>query len=147
MQPPLYKVSRGKSEVYLKDQSALEDYLIQMGVDGAVLRLGSGEEVGGQDLARVVEDARQVRRVLCRLVALIAKPRIVNEQVARVLALDKDPVRPAPAEHPVFRDQHDRETVAPHDRGEIAGRKLLLHRDDAEPVRLLSVIVLGHLLE
>jgi DNA gyrase subunit B len=38
-QPPLYKVSRGKSEVYLKDQTALEDYLIDQGVEGAVLRL------------------------------------------------------------------------------------------------------------
>jgi DNA gyrase subunit B len=63
-QPPLYKVSRGKSEVYLKDQPALEDYLIQQGVDGAVLRLGSGEEIGGQDLARVVEEARGIRRTL-----------------------------------------------------------------------------------
>ncbi|NNF91180.1 MAG: DNA topoisomerase (ATP-hydrolyzing) subunit B, partial [Boseongicola sp.] len=63
-QPPLYKVARGKSEVYLKDQGALDDYLIQMGIDGAVLRLGSGEEIVGQDLARVVDEARQVRRVL-----------------------------------------------------------------------------------
>ncbi len=63
-QPPLFKVSRGKSEVYLKDQPALEDYLIQMGIDGATLRLGNGEELAGQDLARVVEDARQVRRIL-----------------------------------------------------------------------------------
>ncbi len=63
-QPPLYKVSRGKSEVYLKDQTALEDYLIQQGVEGAVLRLASGEEIVGQDLARVVEEARQVRRVI-----------------------------------------------------------------------------------
>ncbi|WP_413718970.1 DNA topoisomerase (ATP-hydrolyzing) subunit B [Silicimonas sp. MF1-12-2] len=63
-QPPLYKVARGKSEVYLKDQVALDDYLIQMGVEGAVLRLGSGEEIVGQDLGRVVEEARQVRRVL-----------------------------------------------------------------------------------
>ena len=63
-QPPLYKVARGKSEVYLKDQAALDDYLIEMGVDGAVLRLSSGEEIVGQDLIRVVEEARQVRRVL-----------------------------------------------------------------------------------
>ncbi|MGO4917562.1 DNA topoisomerase (ATP-hydrolyzing) subunit B [Pseudogemmobacter sp. W21_MBD1_M6] len=63
-EPPLYKVARGKSEVYLKDQMALDDYLIQMGVDGAVLRLGSGEELIGQDLARVVEEARSVRRSL-----------------------------------------------------------------------------------
>jgi DNA gyrase subunit B len=63
-QPPLYKVSRGKSEVYLKDQTALDDYLIQMGIEGAVLRLLSGEEIVGQDLARVVEEARQMKRVL-----------------------------------------------------------------------------------
>lgn len=63
-QPPLYKVWRGKSEVYLKDQAALDDYLIQQGVDGAVLRLGSGEEIVGQDLTRVVEEARQLKRVL-----------------------------------------------------------------------------------
>lgn len=63
-QPPLYKVSRGKSEVYLKDQAALDDYLINQGVEGAVLKLGSGEEIIGQDLTRVVDEARQLKRVL-----------------------------------------------------------------------------------
>ncbi len=63
-QPPLFKVSRGKSEVYLKDQAALEDYLINQGIEGAVLKLGSGEEIVGQDLARVVDEARQLKRVL-----------------------------------------------------------------------------------
>ncbi|MBC7154391.1 MAG: DNA gyrase subunit B, partial [Rhodobacteraceae bacterium] len=63
-QPPLYKVARGKSEVYLKDQAALENYLIAQGVEGAMLRLGTGEEIAGPDLARVVEEARVVRRHL-----------------------------------------------------------------------------------
>ncbi|MCL7466492.1 DNA topoisomerase (ATP-hydrolyzing) subunit B [Phaeovulum sp. NW3] len=63
-QPPLFKVARGKSEVYLKDQAALEDFLIHQGVDGAILRLGNGEEITGADLARVVEEARVVRRIL-----------------------------------------------------------------------------------
>ncbi|WP_286760291.1 MULTISPECIES: DNA topoisomerase (ATP-hydrolyzing) subunit B [Sulfitobacter] len=63
-QPPLYKVSRGKSEVYLKDQAAMEDYLIQQGIEGAMLKQGNGEEITGQDLARVVDLARQMRRVL-----------------------------------------------------------------------------------
>ncbi|MEM1363084.1 MAG: DNA topoisomerase (ATP-hydrolyzing) subunit B [Pseudomonadota bacterium] len=63
-QPPLYKVSRGRSEQYLKDQGALEDYLISSGVDGAVLRLGSGEEIAGADLERVVGEARAVRRII-----------------------------------------------------------------------------------
>ncbi|SHI83805.1 DNA gyrase subunit B [Palleronia salina] len=63
-QPPLYKVMRGKSEVYLKDEASLEDYLIQQGVDGAVLRLKDGQEIAGNDLLRVVEEARTVRRIL-----------------------------------------------------------------------------------
>jgi len=63
-QPPLFKVMRGKSEVYLKDQASLDDYLIQQGVEGAILRLASGEEITGQDLARIVEEARQAKRVL-----------------------------------------------------------------------------------
>jgi DNA gyrase subunit B len=63
-QPPLYKVARGRSEVYLKDQAALDEYLIQQGIDGAVLRLGDGSEMAGSDLLRVVEEARQLRRVL-----------------------------------------------------------------------------------
>ena len=63
-QPPLYKVTRGKSEVYLKDEAAMEEYLIAQGIEGAMLRQGNGEEITGQDLARVVEMARQLRRVL-----------------------------------------------------------------------------------
>ena len=63
-QPPLYKVGRGRSEVYLKNEAALEDHLIQQGVEGASLRLASGEEIIGNDLARVVEEARAARRIL-----------------------------------------------------------------------------------
>jgi DNA gyrase subunit B len=63
-QPPLFKVARGRSEVYVKDQAALDDYLIQQGVDGAHLTLGSGEVITGQDLVRVIDDARQLKRVL-----------------------------------------------------------------------------------
>ncbi|CUH79759.1 DNA topoisomerase (ATP-hydrolyzing) subunit B [Tropicibacter naphthalenivorans] len=63
-QPPLYKVARGKSEVYLKDQTALEDYLIEQGTDNAQLKLGHGEVIAGQDLIRVIEEARQLKRVL-----------------------------------------------------------------------------------
>jgi DNA gyrase subunit B len=66
-QPPLYKVSRGKSEQYLKDERALEDYLISTGVEEAVLRLTSGEERAGPDLQRLVEEARSIRNILSGL--------------------------------------------------------------------------------
>jgi DNA gyrase subunit B len=63
-QPPLYKVTRGKSEQYLKDDRALEDYLIAGGLDEAVLRPATGEERAGQDLRRLVEEARIIRNIL-----------------------------------------------------------------------------------
>ncbi len=63
-QPPLYKVTKGKSQQYLKDERALEDYLVAAGTDGAVLRLAMGEERAGADLRALVEEARIVRQVL-----------------------------------------------------------------------------------
>jgi len=63
-QPPLFKVSRGKSEVYVKDQNALDDYLVDQGIDGSVLCLINGEEIAGADLSRVVEGARNFKRIL-----------------------------------------------------------------------------------
>ena len=92
-QPPLYKVARGKSEVYLKDQAALDDYLVAQGADGALLRLGSGAELAGADLLRVVEEARAVKRSLDLYPAHV--PRTLLEQAAvagtfRQGALDGD---------------------------------------------------------
>jgi len=66
-QPPLYKVTRGKSQQYLKDERALEDYLIEQGVDGGVLRLANGEERAGRDLKGLVEEARVIRNLLTGL--------------------------------------------------------------------------------
>src|SRR5213080_1640848 len=66
-QPPLYKVTRGKSEQYLKDERALEDYLIETGLDDCVFRMASGEERKGRDLQALVEDARVIRNVLHNL--------------------------------------------------------------------------------
>ncbi|QDW35664.1 DNA topoisomerase (ATP-hydrolyzing) subunit B [Bradyrhizobium sp. KBS0727] len=66
-QPPLYKVSRGKSEQYLKDERALEDYLITTGLDDCVFRPATGSERAGQDLQSLVEDARIIRGILNNL--------------------------------------------------------------------------------
>jgi len=63
-QPPLYKVTRGKSSQYLKDEKALEDFLINGGLDDGLLELASGEVRAGIDLLPVVETALQVRALL-----------------------------------------------------------------------------------
>src|SRR5467141_227063 len=66
-QPPLYKVNRDKSEQYLKDERALEDYLIATGLDHCVFKTASGEDRSGRDLQALVEDARIIRNVLRNL--------------------------------------------------------------------------------
>ncbi|MEL7278372.1 MAG: toprim domain-containing protein, partial [Pseudomonadota bacterium] len=99
-QPPLFKVSRGKSEVYLKDQPALEDYLIEQGLTDAVLELGNGSQVAGPDLARVVAEARAVRATISAFPTHC--PRLVLEHAAiagamSAAALQSDPQRAADA--------------------------------------------------
>jgi DNA gyrase subunit B len=63
-QPPLYKVKRGNSEQYLKDEDALERYLIDTGLEDCALTLANGEVRTGQDLRAVVETARNVSHTL-----------------------------------------------------------------------------------
>src|SRR4029079_5165627 len=63
-QPPLYKVSKGKSETYLKDQRAYENYLVDAGLEEAVLELGSGEVRARRDRRDIVEQARYVTRII-----------------------------------------------------------------------------------
>jgi DNA gyrase subunit B len=66
-QPPLYKASRGKSEQYLKDERALEDYLIGTGLDDCVFRPATGGDRSGRDLLALVNDARVIRATLNNL--------------------------------------------------------------------------------
>jgi len=66
-QPPLYKAARGKSHVYLKDERALEDYLVETALDGAVFRMSGGSERAGQDLRALIEESRGVRHTLSQL--------------------------------------------------------------------------------
>ncbi|HSF95707.1 MAG TPA: DNA topoisomerase (ATP-hydrolyzing) subunit B [Thermohalobaculum sp.] len=79
-QPPLFKVTRRGSSRYCKDQRELEDYLIGEGTDGAMLVLGSGTQVAGEDLKRLVEEARRARTLLAAFPTNY--PRFVIEQMA-----------------------------------------------------------------
>ncbi|MEL6744321.1 MAG: toprim domain-containing protein, partial [Pseudomonadota bacterium] len=63
-QPPLYQVRRGKSSQYLKDEAAMENYLIESGLDEASLTLASGEVMTGRDLRETVDKALQLRGLL-----------------------------------------------------------------------------------
>jgi DNA gyrase subunit B len=62
-QPPLYKVARGRSEVYLKDDAALDDYLEEAGLEGLVLETSEGPR-SGRDLKTLVDHARRMRTLM-----------------------------------------------------------------------------------
>jgi DNA gyrase subunit B len=87
-QPPLYKVARSKSEQYLKDERALEDYLIDVGLADATLHLSSGEVRAGNDLHELVEDARIIRNLLRGLHSRYNRQ--VVEQAAILSVLNAD---------------------------------------------------------
>jgi DNA gyrase subunit B len=85
-QPPLYKVTRGKSEQYLKDERALEDYLISTGLDDCVFKPASGAERGGRDLLSLVEDARIIRGILNNLHSRYNRKVVEQAAIAGVLS-------------------------------------------------------------
>ena len=66
-QPPLYKVKKGKQEQYLKDETALDAYLTNMALDGAVVHPASGEAISGDVLERLFGTYRAGRAVADRL--------------------------------------------------------------------------------
>jgi DNA gyrase subunit B len=84
-QPPLYKVTRGKSEQYIKDERGLEDYLIATGLDDCVLRLSTGEERAGEDLKVLVEEARRIRNILHGLHSRYNRQVVEQAAIAGVL--------------------------------------------------------------
>lgn len=62
--PPLFKATRGKSVLYLKDAKALDNYLIEGGLEGAILTLANGSQLGGADLRRIVDICAEMQRFL-----------------------------------------------------------------------------------
>jgi DNA gyrase subunit B len=84
-QPPLYKVSRGKSEQYLKDERALENYLIALGLEDTVFKPATGEQRAGGDLLKLVEDARVIRNILHGLHSRYNRKVVEQAAIAGVL--------------------------------------------------------------
>jgi DNA gyrase subunit B len=89
-QPPLYKATRGKQAIYLKDERALEDFLIDAGIENASLQLETGVEFQGDQLKSLIDEARLVRQVLNSLHTRY--DRKVVEQAAIAGALRPDVV-------------------------------------------------------
>jgi DNA gyrase subunit B len=98
-QPPLYKIGRSKSEQYLKDERALEDYLIDTGLEDTTLKLASGEVLAGSDLRELVEAARVIRNILRGLHSRYNRQVVEQAAIVGVLhpSVTADPARAAQA--------------------------------------------------
>ncbi|NQE62035.1 DNA topoisomerase (ATP-hydrolyzing) subunit B [Caulobacter sp. RHG1] len=88
-QPPLYKAAKGKSSRYLKDDSEMDAFLVDEGVDGAELDLASGERMTGQDLLALVQSCRSAKGNIDRLAA--RAPASAIEQAALAGLLGETP--------------------------------------------------------
>ncbi len=67
-QPPLFKATRGKDERYIKDDGALEDYLLDKALAEAVLTYADGETLQGAELAAEAKFLREAWLNLRKLV-------------------------------------------------------------------------------
>ena len=85
--PPLFGIKRGKSKVFLKDERALEDYLINAGVEKITLDYDDGERVIGADLAARTQEAVQISVRIQQLAQKIGSAYLV-EQLAVLGMLD-----------------------------------------------------------
>ena len=90
-QPPLFKAAKGKSAIYLKDERALDEQLIQTGLEGAALKLGDGSTQAKDDLRRTVDIARSVTNLVKPLsLSRRVTSQAVIEQAAIAGALKPD---------------------------------------------------------
>src|SRR5919204_294370 len=66
-QPPLYRLKKGKQEIYLKDDASLDAHLLNLGTDGVVVRGDGSAPVQGAALKELLERVLAYRRLLARI--------------------------------------------------------------------------------
>ena len=81
-QPPLYKVRRGKSERYIKDDAELESYLIDSAVEDLRFRLFNGQVTSGNDLKRIMGLARTIKQAIEPIADRLGEPMVVEAAAA-----------------------------------------------------------------
>ena len=78
-QPPLFRAKHGQSEVYLKDQIALDDYLINSGIKDASLSIGNNETILGEDLKSSVEKSIYSKRMIDKMSQKLGFPEVIAQ--------------------------------------------------------------------
>src|SRR5687767_15525330 len=66
-QPPLFRAKRGRQETFIKDERALENFLVHRAVEGRVVRTADGADVSGADLEKLLHGVIAYRNVLRKI--------------------------------------------------------------------------------
>lgn len=86
-QPPLYKIKKGKQEVYAKDDEALHQYILQLALEGAKLHSSESAPAISEDaLATLANDFYRAQRAVDRL--SIHYPKYIVHQLKMILAIE-----------------------------------------------------------
>ncbi len=91
-QPPLYRVAKGKREIYLKDDEALDDHILKLGVEGAILTAAGADPLEGEHLRNLAKRVLRYRALL-RKVQRRRDPRVVDALV-KASTIDVEHLRP-----------------------------------------------------
>ena len=86
-QPPLYRLKKGNSTVYKKDDSDLEDYLIEEGLKNSIFENTLKSQVAGEELKEIIYLAKKTKNLIMPLLRRVDNTDII-EHAAIVRALD-----------------------------------------------------------
>jgi len=81
-QPPLYRAKKGQSEVYLKDQDAMDTYLVEQALTDTSVTLSNKEKVAAKELRHMVDLAKQARKLMQPLLRDAGGSAVVVEALA-----------------------------------------------------------------
>jgi DNA gyrase subunit B len=81
-QPPLFKVKKGRSERYIKDERALEDHLLDLALAGATVRASdAASPIGEASLRALLAAASQYKRILERIKLRRLDERVIDQAI------------------------------------------------------------------
>ncbi len=129
-QPPLYKVKQGKNEQYIKDDVALNAYLLNLALQGASVSLADGSLIDNERLVQLSSDYQTIQSIVDRLSRTMDEGalRAIANGVRLNLDTEADAAKSAEGLNSYFVNSHER----------IAKPQIIVQKDErTERYRLL----------
>jgi DNA gyrase subunit B len=129
-QPPLYKVKQGKNEQYIKDDVALNAYLLNLALQGASVSLADGSMIDNERLVQLSSDYQTIQSIVDRLSRTMDEGalRAIANGVRLNLDTEADAAKSVEGLNSYFANSHER----------IAKPQIIVQKDErTERYRLL----------